>query len=1204
MNWSRIGTVSLPGVILLACSVLWTGCGATTPSQTQTNSGGGASVQVTLSPSQPSVRLGATLQFSATVTNAQNTAVTWSVNQTAGGSSSIGIIDKNGLYTAPATMPSPATVTVTATSAQDATKSASTTVTLLPDVTVAITPATATVVLGARQAFTATVAGDSNQAVTWSVNDVAGGNSTVGTIDASGNYTAPATLPNPATVTISATSQADTHAVGKAQVTLTQAMQISISPSQPSVRLQETLQFTATVQNSTNTAVTWSVNGTAGGNAVTGAIDSNGLYTAPATLPTPAAVTVTATSVQDPSKSASTTVTLLPALTVTVTPASVTLALNAMQAFTATITGDTNQAVIWSVNGVDGGNSTVGTIDAAGNYTAPAALPTPATVTVTATSQADKNVSGSAQVTLKTPTTTVEISPATATIAIGKADSGSQAFTVTAPDGFKGTIDLTATGVPPNVTAAWDTSSLTGSGTATLTLTSASYSLAQANIPITVTATATDSTGKTSDQTAVVSLSITGWKGQIRTLAGQPGGVGFEDGTGSAVELKANAITSDGSGTLYFIDGWGKAMRTLQISSGTVTTLVGSPFSFAFPYGLGVVWDASRQQLYASDTAVNVIFAYHPGDSHTTAIAGTGKAGAADGPAASAQFNDPHGLALSPDHNTLYVADSGNQAIRAINLVTGTVTTLAGQLGIQGSQDGVGAAALLAWPWGLDIDPAGKYLYFSEHYGPKIRRITLADGTVTTLAGNGKPGTQDGPAASATFTQPGALRVDPHDSGADLLYVTDGNAIRVLTLGASPTVFTLAGNVNNSGDQDGPGNQASFNDPQDLTVIPDLAGAGTSALFVADTDNGLIRRIDVSSPTTAATSGTMTATVTSVAGQPPHFGYVDGAGTSTDFSTPSQALFNQPQGISTDGKVAYVADRMNHAIRKIDLATHAVTTVAGGNAGYVDGPALQAAFYLPSGVLFAPSLNVVFIADTDQSMIRKLDLSSMMVSTIAGSTSPGFADGVGAAAQFNHPYGMAVTKDGKTLYVADVGNNAIRAIDLATNTVTTIAGHNYGYKDGIGMAAQFYDPTGLAFSPDEKTLYITDFNNHLIRKLDLTTMAVTTIAGQPNICGSHDGIGTAATLCSPAMLATDGKSLYWGDSLTSMVRVMNLQTGQVTTLFGKPGVAHLQDGDLTEVQGGLTGPVQSNEPFGVAVAPDGSFVLITDTHGNTVRILQ
>ena len=255
-------------------------------------------------------------------------------------------------------------------------------------------------------------------------------------------------------------------------------------------------------------------------------------------------------------------------------------------------------------------------------------------------------------------------------------------------------------------------------------------------------------------------------------------------------------------------------------------------------------------------------------------------------------------------------------------------------------------------------------------------------------------------------------------------------------------------------------------------------------------------------------------------------------------------------------------------------------------------------------MLLDPIRNVLYIADTEESMVRKLDLNTMMVSTIAGSSPAGFADGVGAAAHFNHPYGMAFTQDGTTLYIADVGNDAIRKIDLATDTVTTIAGHNFGSKDGIGLAAEFYDPTGIVLSPDEKTMYITDFNNHLIRQLDLTTTAVTTIAGQPNVCGAKDGVGTAATLCSPALLATDGRSLFWGDSLTGLVRVMNLTTGQVSTIAGSPGVLKVTDGALQEVSGGIQNSVLCNEPFGVALAPDDSFLLISDFHGNVVRILQ
>lgn len=475
-----------------------------------------------------------------------------------------------------------------------------------------------------------------------------------------------------------------------------------------------------------------------------------------------------------------------------------------------------------------------------------------------------------------------------------------------------------------------------------------------------------------------------------------------------------------------------------------------------------------------------------------------------------------------------------------------------------------------------------------------------------TLAGTGAVGFQDGPAATASFTLLGGMRVDPHDGAGDLLYFTDKDKIRALAMGPNPTVLTIVGQEP-GGDQDGSGGETRFSEPYDLTVAPDLSGAGgATTLFVADTLNGLIRRVDIGNPAAIVTGATPSAIVTTVGGQPPHAGLVDGPGTSADFSTPSTALLNLPQGITTDGHVAYVADSGNNAIRQIDLTTHAVTTVAGGHEGYLDGPAAQAAFFHPAGVTLDAARNVLYIADTEQSMIRRLDLGTMTVSTIAGANQAGLTDGVGAAARFNHPWGLAVTHDGSRLYVADVGNNAIRAIDLTSDTVTTLAGgdHGAGSRDGIGTAAQFYDPTGLALSPDEMTLYITDFNNHLIRRLDLASLAVTTMAGKVNICGHQDGIGTAATLCTPALLATDGHSLFWGDSLTGLLRVMNLATNQVTTVAGAPGVLRMKDGDLTEVSGGLQGPVQFNEPFGMAMAPDGSFLLIADQHANVVRILQ
>ena len=185
-------------------------------------------------------------------------------------------------------------------------------------------------------------------------------------------------------------------------VTYANGVSVSVSPANPSVQTSATQQFTATVTGSSNTAVNWQVNGVAGGNSVTGTISTSGLYTAPSAVPSPAAVTVNAISQADTTKSASTTVTVTApaAVSVTVSPATATLQTSATQQFTATVTGSSNTSVTWQVNGIVSGNSTVGTVSAAGLYAAPSAVPTPATVSVTAVSQADTTKSASAQVTI------------------------------------------------------------------------------------------------------------------------------------------------------------------------------------------------------------------------------------------------------------------------------------------------------------------------------------------------------------------------------------------------------------------------------------------------------------------------------------------------------------------------------------------------------------------------------------------------------------------------------------------------------------------------------------------------------------------------------------------------------------------------------------------------------------------------------------
>jgi serine protease len=268
-------------------------------------------ITVSVSPSGPSVQAGLGSQtFTATVTSAPNTNVTWEVNGIAGGNSTVGTISGAGVYTAPANIPTSPTVTVTAVSAADSTVSGFAGVTITAPVAVVVSPSTATVLAGTgTQSFAATVTNTSNTALTWEVNGIAGGNSTVGTISSAGLYTAPAKIPSPATVTVTAVSAADPTRSGTAQVTIAHVA-VAVLPGSASVATGATQSFVASVSNTTNTGVTWQVNAIAGGNSTFGMISSSGVYTAPATVPSPAMVTVTAVSVADPNQSGSATVTV------------------------------------------------------------------------------------------------------------------------------------------------------------------------------------------------------------------------------------------------------------------------------------------------------------------------------------------------------------------------------------------------------------------------------------------------------------------------------------------------------------------------------------------------------------------------------------------------------------------------------------------------------------------------------------------------------------------------------------------------------------------------------------------------------------------------------------------------------------------------------------------------------------------------------
>jgi len=340
--------------LILSGLSLVNGCGVSRPP-----------VGVSVQPPSATVLLSTSQPFMAVVTGTSNVAVTWSVKEGATG----GLIDNQGNYVAPQVA---GTYHVIATSIADPSKSGGATITV--PVAVNVSPNPATVFLGGTQAFTATVAGTNNVAVTWSVQEGTAG----GSIDNQGNYTAPQVT---GTYHVIATSVADS--TQSATVTITvPPVSVTVSPDPATVFLGATLAFTATV-TATNPAVTWTVQEGAAG----GSIDGQGNYTAPQVIGT---YHVIATSLADKSKSGSATITV-PPVAVSISPTADTLGPNSQRTFVATVTGTANTTVTWTITEGAAGGTVVD-----GSYTAPAKQ---GTFHVVATSVADPTKSATATVT-------------------------------------------------------------------------------------------------------------------------------------------------------------------------------------------------------------------------------------------------------------------------------------------------------------------------------------------------------------------------------------------------------------------------------------------------------------------------------------------------------------------------------------------------------------------------------------------------------------------------------------------------------------------------------------------------------------------------------------------------------------------------------------------------------------------------------------
>lgn len=336
-----------------------------------------------------------------------------------------------------------------------------------------------------------------------------------------------------------------------------------------------------------------------------------------------------------------------------------------------------------------------------------------------------------------------------------------------------------------------------------------------------------------------------------------------------------------------------------------------------------------------------------------------------------------------------------------------------------------------------------------------------------------------------------------------------GGAIQKGVLTVEPAVVTtLAGLAGAAGTIDAVGQAARFKNPIGIT------SDGVNLYTIGNVDH-TVRKIVIA-----------TGQVSTIAGQPDIPGSSDGVGTT--------ALFRNPWGTTTDGANLYVADTGNHTIRKIVIDTGEVTTLAGlaGNAGSADGPGAAARFNLPRGIT-TDGVNL-YVADANHT-VRKIVIASGAVSTIAGTAGlSGAADGTGAEVRLNIP--VDLTTDGTNLFVSDTYNHSVRKVVLATGMVSTVAGTAgvAGAVDGVATSAQFEYPMGIV--TDGTNLYVVDQWNHAVRKIEIATGKVLTIAGLLDVAGSADDVGWEARFNLPTGITTDGTDLYVTDYTNHTIR--------------------------------------------------------------------
>jgi hypothetical protein len=696
--------------------------------------------------------------------------------------------------------------------------------------------------------------------------------------------------------------------------------------------------------------------------------------------------------------------------------------------------------------------------------------------------------------------------------------------------------------------------------------------------------------GRAESNIATISFTMTPamQRNIIITVAGS-GERGYSGDDGLATEARLaypRGIAADSSGSLYIADSYNSRIRKVY-PGGFITTVAGggimmtdgglatearlfSPIGVAVDFSNNIyIVDQCRIRKVDTDGIITTVAGDTCGDS------GDG------GPAIQAQLLDPSHVAVDAAGN-LYIADTFR--VRKVD-VNGIITTVAGdgQSGYSGD-GGPATEASFMGVRGVALDVAGN-LYIADQGNNRIRKVDT-NGIITTIAGSGMQGYEGdgGPATEAKLYRPLSVAVDVSGN----LYIADDGNNCIRKVEKNGIITTIAGNgTEGYGGDNGPATLAQLRYPSG--VATDVFGN----LYIADRGNNRVRGVkDIFVPedtfniiVTAAGNGIM--------------GYSGDGGPSTE------AQLSRPTGVAVDASNnLYIADYLNHRVRKVD-ANGMITLIAGNGTGGYSGDgrlATEAELYYPSGVA-VDALGNLYIADNYNSCIRKVDRNGI-ITTVAGNGDWGYRGDGGPAtqAQLNSPTGLVVDV-WDNLYIADQGNHCIRRVDR-NGIITTIAGNGtrgYAGDGGPAVQAELWYPSDIA-TDALHNFYIVDWGNGRIRKVDANGI-ITTVAG--NGISGYGGNGVAATQTSldgPNGVAVDHLgNLYIADTRNHLIRKVN-QDGIITTIVGCLYMTRSGYGNYWG-DGGPAIRAALNYPIDVAVNPLGE-LYIADRWNDRIRVVM